>query len=326
MALAPLLNADTWLSHPTWYVTPSSQKDGGGADGGTLQGRVTCKDGAHQTDPPEIQALRQSRWLGGLLGVMDLSQIELRGAALLSGEPFFLNAFLHGHDLHGRSAAHIVWSESEIIRRYPDLALIPIDKWRKANSAFSDKEGQVGKQINFAHLFRSGASTMQTSVLDKVGELIPLHIFEKIARNRAIDLPTLWSWQESLIHETKVNGRLILPLTGQSRAFLGGEKYEVNEIVNFPVQTTAGNTLLRIQYHVHRIILSSPFARRILPFLNVYDALYFDCDSPESFSFLESALAEAVHIVSTADYWHRLQLHYARTVPLTYGLKRLTAA
>lgn len=32
------------------------------------------------------------------LAVMDLSQIERRVAALLSGEPFFLNAFLHGHD------------------------------------------------------------------------------------------------------------------------------------------------------------------------------------------------------------------------------------
>jgi hypothetical protein len=320
------LNHDTWLSHPTWYITPSTQKDGGGSDGGTLQGRVTCKDGAHQTDPPEIQGLRQSRWLGGILAVMDLSQIELRVAALLSGEPFFLNAFLHGHDLHGRSAAHIVWSEAEIIRRYPNLQSVPIDLWRKTCTEFSDKEGQVGKQINFAHLFRSGATTMQTSVLDKVGELIPLHIFEKIARNRAIDLPTLWSWQESLIHETRTQGRLILPFTGQSRSFLGGEKYEVNEIVNFPVQTTAGNTLLRIQHHVHRLILASPFAARILPFLNVYDALYFDCDSDDAFAFLKSALTEAVRVVSTSDYWHLLQLHHSRSVPLTYGLKRLAAA
>jgi hypothetical protein len=318
------LNPDTWLSHPTWYITPTASKDGAGAGGGTLQGRVTCKDCAHQTDPPEIQKLRQSRFSSGLLACMDLSQIELRVAALLSGEPFFLNAYLHSFDMHTRSAAHIVWTEAEIIRRYPSLALIPIDQWAKHSEEFNTKERQVGKTVNFAHLFRSGAATMQGSVLDMVGELISLSTFDKIVRNRSTDLPVLWSWQESLIHETHTQGRLTLPLFGQSRSFLGGEKYEVSEIVNFPVQTTAGNTLLQLQTILHRLIFAHRLSSSIIPFLNVYDALYFDLLNPSLFPVLRDLLAQALSILcSPLGYWGLLQSHYGRTVPLSYSLKPL---
>jgi len=315
-----MLNSDTWLSHPTWYVIPTASKDGSGAGGGTLQGRPTCKEAAHQTDPPEIQAIRQSRWKDGVLMVMDLSQIELRVAALLSGESFFVDAFLHNQDLHARSAAHIVWSVPEIIRRYPELASYPIDTWKKISPSFDRLERQVGKRINFAHLFRSGADTMQSSVLGDIGETLPLEIFEKIARNRAVDLPTLWSWQESMIHEAKTKGAVTLPFTGQSRSFLGGEKYEVNEIVNFPIQTTAGNTLLRIQHRIHR---TNPTPSTIKPFLNVYDALYFDCATPSDADRLSTLLSDAVDHVARNDYWHMLQSRYNREIPLTYSLKRI---
>lgn len=315
------LNPSTWLSHPTWYVIPTASKDGSGAGGGTLQGRPTCKEAAHQTDPPEIQAIRQSRWIDGVLMVMDLSQIELRVAALLSGEPFFLDAFLHNQDLHSRSAAHIVWSVPEIIRRYPILAEYPIDLWKKYSPEFDRLERQVGKRINFAHLFRSGASTMQASVLGDIGETLPLHIFENIARNRSRDLPTLWQWQESLIREANTKGAVTLPFTGQSRSFLGGEKFEVNEIVNFPIQTTAGNTLLRIQSHIHRTVWNNP---HILPFLNVYDALYFDCATPAHAETLSQIIADSVDYIAKHDYWSWLQDLTSRTVPLTYSTKTIT--
>jgi hypothetical protein len=314
--MLPLLKPDIALSYPTWYIVPTSMKDGGGDDGGTKQTRIICKHGAHQTDPDLIQDCRTSRWMGGVLLVNDLSQIELRVAALTSGEPFFVNAYQHGWDMHGRAAA-LIWSEAEILRRYPDLATHPIDKWRKVNKRFSKFEGQVGKRVNFSHLFRAGADKMQASVLGDIGELLPLHYFERIARNRARDLPTLWAWQESLIAEARSTGRIILPITGHSRNFAGGDKFDVNEIVNYPIQTAAAQTLLRIQHHTLRLL----HARRLLPsvcrcILNVYDAVYFDCASPAVARDVQDTYREALAFVASDDYWALLQAHYGRTIPL----------
>ena len=316
----PALDPSVWLSHPTWYIVPSPVKEEAGDSGGTLQARITCKKAAHQTDPDEIQDCRRSRWMGGVLVGVDLSQIELRVAALLSGEPFFVNAYLNGWDMHGR-AAILMWSQPEILARYPDLAPLPIDRWRKANPHFSKREGQVGKQLNFSHLFRAGADKMQGTVLTKVGELIPIRYFEKIVNGRQRDLPVLWTWQEERIAEARATGRVTLPITGHHRNFAGGEKYDVNEIINFPIQTGAALTLARIQHHVRRLLIARSLHHSIVLFLNVYDALYFDCASPSLVPILLDIYREAVHIVVDSDYWALLQTHYGRKIPLEYEHK-----
>lgn len=316
----PALNPSVWLSHPTWYIVPSPIKDGSGDDGGTQQVRITCKKAAHQTDPDEIQDCRRSRWMGGVIISADLSQIELRAAALLSGEPFFVNAYLNGWDMHGRAAA-LMWSESEILSRYPDLTGVPIDRWRKSNPRFSKREGQVGKRINFSHLFRAGADKMQGSVLADIGEIIPVHYFERIVSGRQRDLPVLWAWQEERIAEARTTGRVTLPLTGHHRNFAGGEKYDVNEIVNFPIQSTAAMVLMRIQHYVRTLILRHSLEHEVLPFLNVYDALYFDCARASLVPTVLDIYREAVRIVADTDYWALLQTHYGRKIPLDYEHK-----
>lgn len=316
----PSVNPAVWLSHPTWYIVPSAMKDGGGDDGGTVQVRITCKKGAHQTDPDPIQDCRHSRWMGGVLVSIDLSQIELRVAALVSGEPFFVNAYLNGWDMHGRAAA-LMWSETEILSRYPDLTGVPIDRWRKTNKSFSKREGQVGKRINFSHLFRAGADKMQASVLADIGEVIPVRYFEKIVNARQSELPVLWDWQEARIAEARSTGRVTLPVTGHHRNFAGGEKYDVNEIVNFPIQSGAAMTLVRIQHHVRRLLIKHNLHRHIILFLNVYDALYFDCATPHLVPTLLDLYREAVRTVVDTDYWAMLQTHYGREIPLDYEHK-----
>ena len=311
-------NKDVWLSHPSWFIIPGRTKDGAGEGGGTLQGRITCKKGAHQTDPDEIQALYKSRWVGGRLVWMDLSQIELRVAALLSGDEGLLRAYQNGEDLHGRRALAI-WGQAKIVERYPELArVVEVDLWRKECKGFSKREGQVGKRVNFADLFRSGAETMQKSVLGDIGELMPLDFFQGIVRRRAADRPGLWAWQERVIDEAARTGKVELPFTGQSRAFLGGEKYEVNEIVNFPVQTTAGNTLLRIQAGVSKEIWRD---EGIKLYLNVYDALKFDCRGEGDVGRLKEIIARVVRWVEKEEYWSWLQERYGREVPLGYEVK-----
>lgn len=311
-----ILDPDVWLSHMSWYVTPGAFKDGAGASGGTIQSRITCKKGSHQTDPPEVQACWSSRWRDGFLISYDLKQIELCTAGLLSGEPFLCEAIRNGWDLHSRRALKL-WKEPALLARYPSLLGVPVDRWKKASSLFNDLERQVGKRVNFADLFRSGAATMQASVLGDIGELLPLPFFQDAVDNRPRDVPLLWAWQEERIAEARLHGCVTLPFTGQSRQFLGGDKYDVNEIVNFPVQATASNTHLRIQIYIHRAIRNAR-RRDIFPVLNIYDALKFDCASQSAIDFLDQTYEEAIVYVRDNEYWSWLQDTYGRTVPLEY--------
>ncbi|RME05622.1 MAG: hypothetical protein D6812_02870 [Deltaproteobacteria bacterium] len=302
------LNRDVRTSHPTWFITPSPFKDSS-LEGGTLQGRITCKRGSHQTDPPEIQRCRCSRYRDGVLLSMDLSQIELRVAALLSGEETLLRAFQENLDLHTNRARDI-WGDDVLISRYPNLADLPPTQW-KTNPSFNRRERQVGKRVSFADLFRSGARTMRSSVYNDIGELFPLSFFADIVRNRPRHRPTLHAWQERLLHQAATQHYLVLPVTGQSRYFFQGEKHLDSEIVNFPVQTTASNTLLRIQAYTQRHL-----PPHCLIYLNVFDALYIDCPSPDSAEYARLVLAQALEWVATSDYWAILQEHVGRTVPL----------
>lgn len=316
MTNSPRLNPDVYLSHPSWFITPSPIKDGAGSSGGTLQSRITCKNGSHQTDPPPIEACRRSRYAGGFLLSMDLSQIELRVPALLTGDPFYVDAYVPiDRDLHTRQAIRI-WGAPELISRYPALASEDLDTWKKASPTFDRRERQVGKRVNFSHLFRAGPAKMQSSVHADCGELFPLDLFQKIAAARSTELPLLWAYQERRIHEARTTGRVLLPLTGQSRSFLGGTDFDENEIVNYPIQTTASNVLLRIAAYIRPRL-----PRYTHLFLNVYDALKLDCATQSATMRVTDLIREAVTHVETHDYWARLQDLYGRVIPLRYSLE-----
>lgn len=306
------------LSHPAWMIVPSAFKDSG-FGGGTRQARITCTKPGHQTDPEPIQRCQRSRWAHGVLVSVDESQHELRTAGILSGEPAYISAYnaVPNHDLHGRRALSL-WG-SEILSRYPALAEIPVDSWKKHSPEFDRRERQVGKRGNFADLFRSGPDVIQLSIFNDIGEILPLETFEEMVRRRPVERPGLWEWQERLIKDAHSLGRITLPITGQTRTFLGGDDYDVNEIVNFPVQATAANTLLFIQIHLWRHLKGHP---RIKMYLNVYDALKFDCASPRDVLELRDLITEAHAFVgSPSGYWGRVCELTGHSIPLGFDIK-----
>jgi len=289
----------THFAYPTWYCVPTFTKDSNGSAGGTLQGRITCKKPSAQTFPSPIKACIRSRFRNGSILGFDLSQVELRVAALLSGDTALLRAYLGGDDLHKQRAIQIFGSD---IEDRPDFRSLR----------------QAGKMINFADLFRSGSNTMQQQLLAMTGQLHPIEFFKTVASSRPIHRPGLWAWQEERIEEAREFGFISLPFTGQSRYFMGGDKWDVNEIVNFPIQTTAGNTLLRIQHYVGQG-MGSINARKPLSYmmLNIYDAVYIDCH-PSAVDNVKEVVDMAVKKVESEDYWSLLQDFYGRQVPLEY--------
>ncbi len=311
---------DIGVAYPTWYTVPSVPKDSG-SEGGTIQARITCKNPAAQTFPAVIKDCEESRFEGGSIVSFDLSQIELRVAAILSGEPTLLAAFNDGLDLHTQRTLAIFGQDAQ---SRPDFKSLR----------------QIGKTVNFADLFGASAARLQRSVLDMSGTLYPMTFFEQIVSSRYAQRPGLVGWQHSLCKQAETAGYIELPYTGHTRTFTGfrlderawrskrelkqvlarGGKSMISEVCNFPVQATAGNVMLAIQNFIHRALgpITSPTShRQPLLFLQVYDALYFDCPAGTE-EHAADLMRDAVEFVGTAGYWSELCNRSGHHAPLIY--------
>ena len=311
---------DIGIAYPTWYTVPSVPKDSG-SEGGTIQARITCKNPAAQTFPAVIKDCEHSRYPGGSIVSFDLSQIELRVAAILSGEPTLLAAFNSGLDLHTQRTLAIFGQDA---KDRPDFKALR----------------QIGKTVNFADLFGASSARLQRSVLDMSGTLYPLSFFDQIVASRHAQRPGLVGWQYSLCKQAEEQGYIELPYTGHTRTFTGfrlderawrnkrelkqvlarGGKSMISEVCNFPVQATAGNVMLAIQNFIHRTLgpLTSPTSHKQPQlFLQVYDALYFDCP-PGTEKQAADLMWAAVEFVGTAGYWYELCKRSGHHAPLVY--------
>tara|TARA_R100000657_G_scaffold17623_2_gene15965 strand:- start:5368 stop:5700 length:333 start_codon:yes stop_codon:yes gene_type:complete len=107
----------------------------------------------------------------------------------------------------------------------------------------------------------------------------------------------------------------MLPLTGQSRTFFGDLGKSRSEIVNFPVQTTAGNVTLAIQ---HALFPRLELCERM--FLQIYDAIYIECPKDHVQS-VQDKVNDAVDEVVTQGYWSKLEEFYGRSVTLKHDME-----
>lgn len=290
-------NPDVGLAHPSWFVVPSLVKGGKGFEGGTIQVRMTCKGPAAQTDPPVIQGCRRSRHLDGTLASIDLSQIELRVPAVLSGEPSLVDAFERDLDLHTDRALRMFGS---------DILDDPL---------FKEVYRQAGKTVNFADAFWASDHTMQQQVYERTGRLIPLEFFSLAVADRPRLRPVLWRWQNALVESARRNHRIVLPIVGATRPFPGRIDAHVNEILNFPVQTWAAVVMKEF----HDLILRR-LSKPVLSYLQVYDAANFDLPRLHV-PALRSAISDAHAELVTVGMWHRLCAEHGTSVPLKYEFK-----
>lgn len=269
--------------------------------GGTVQARITCKHPSAQTFPPEVKKAIRSRWWKGSLMWADLSQVEMRVAAILSGDPELLRSFDEDRDMHADRAVALFGPG---VQEDPSF----VDTWR-----------QVGKTINFADLFLASAHRMQQSAWEMTGRLIGLHVFEEAVRRRPVDRPGLWAWQQSLIQEVDRTSVLHVPLTGQSRTFVGGSRGNLNAVVNFPVQTNAANATLAIQHELSRLLpRMDQQGPRIVMCMQIYDSILLDVPHGRE-DEAASLFREAVSKVSSPDgYWGRMEARSGHRAALKY--------
>lgn len=317
----------TLIAYPSWFPVPSSFDSG--LEGGTIQGRITSKGPACQVLPPAVKSCMTSRYLPGFLIVWDLSQIEMRIAALLSGDAQMLREYREGVDRHSRTAQSIIrhlllWmrdtGRGEFALRgriytpglLREIAAHPEPRIIEAFSVFRE----IGKTTNFLIIYLGSPSKLQHTLAADLEISLPEPVCDEIIREQRDCYPGLAAWQKALIRQAQKTGRIELPLIGASRMFLGSARAVrdtyTSEIVNFPLQFTAAWVMLDIQAALYEAL-----SRRRKPVhvgLNIYDSLFADGPLSE-LPFVQEI---ARRCFQSSDYVKRLEDLLARSVPVEY--------
>jgi len=250
------------VAYPSWYPVPSySGKNEGGQEktGGTIQARITCKRPPLQTAPADIYNAITTRFSPGVLRCYDFSQIEIRVAALLSGDPILLHAYQNGIDVHTQTARVL----------FPDLVRTDAE-WK------GTEERQLGKTINFLVLYKGGAEALQGTALKDLKLSLDIGFCADLIQKWWRSHPVLAMWQDRLVDFVKLKGYLELP-TGWSRTFTtdpAAISFAVNEICNFPIQATAAQLAESSQFEI-LLRLRERNLRTIIP-LQTYDSVLLD--------------------------------------------------
>ena len=188
--------------------------------GGTATGRLSCSHPNIQNPPrdPAFRALFAPA-PGRCLVVADYGQIELRVAALVSGDPAMLAVYEQGLDLHRTTAAAFLGKEPGDVTK---------------------AERQIAKGINFGMLFGSGAKGLQAFCKSSYGVDLSLTQADKARAAFFQAYPGLSAWQKQTRQAAELARQVRTP-GGRVRAL---DRNIGTECLNTPVQGGAAECLL----------------------------------------------------------------------------------
>lgn len=286
------------IVYPNWFPVPSQYEDD--TSGGTKQVRAVCKTPPCQTFPPRIKNTIHSRHAGGAFIWWDYSQIELRVAALLSGDRVFLEAYQRGEDVHAQTA-RVVFGDRIVHHR-----------------DFKRIYRQAGKTLNFLVLFLGGADTFRETLLRDVGLDLPARRAKEIIDEFWGAHEDLRQWQHATIDSVHKRGYFELPVLGQSRLFLENlarRECDLPEVVNMPIQSWAAAIMLSAQADTWYATRQAGL-RAVFP-INIYDAMGCDCPRSE----VEEVCSIADDLLPRPKAFQLLCNELGRTIPLVADRK-----
>ncbi len=289
--------------YPTWYPVPREFGDTG-QSGGTRQIRFAAKDPSVPTFPPCIKDLLQiDIWA-------DYSGIELRTAALMSGDPVMM-AELSGDDgdLHTRTARVILGNElvDSQIKMYGPKA------WKDG------KHRYAGKRTNFLMLYLGGADKLQATLLDALGENYPVSRCQQIITDFWSVYTGLRAFLDGVLDFVRRKGYYELPLTGHSRLF-DRHNPPINECANFPFQATAAAITICAQYELWQLARSEGVGMNCG--CNIYDAVGIELHARERrLHGTQRARALIDRALPEPSYYKDLCSYLGRTLLLAYEVK-----
>ena len=192
--------------------------------GGSVAGRMSCQGPNLQNAPrdPEFRSLFIAP-PDRMLVVADYSQIELRVAALVSGDRRMLDAYVAGDDLHRATAAAILGVEP---------------------AAVTKDQRQAAKAVNFGLLFGQGAKGLIRYAAGNYGVTMSIDDAERARRVFFETYRGLAEWQRRTGQAGRREGQVRTPAGRIRRLSYGRYGYSVNEALNSPIQGGAAEVLL----------------------------------------------------------------------------------
>ena len=176
----------------------------------------------------------------------DLSQIELRVAGLISGDPAINEAYRQGRDLHREVAA---------------------ERAGKMPAEVTKDERQAAKAINFGLIFGAGAKTLRQQALNSYGIQMSMEDAVEAKAFFHSKYERLSEWQQEAVASANAYSYSESPYIKLTRHY---DDKVYTQAMNFPVQSGAWEVLaLAILYIDKRL----PADRSILISHHVYDEL-----------------------------------------------------
>ena len=184
---------------------------------GTETGRLSCANPNLQQIPrsADFRSLFEAE-KGYKLVVADFSQIELRVAAELSGEPNMVEAYNAGRDLHTETASLML---------------------NKPIPNVTSKERTSAKIANFGLLFGAGAGTLLGQAISQYDVDWSLEDAQEMVDGFRAAYPTLIQWQRKTGEAT--TGAIFTKL-GRRRLTITDRSSKFTTRINTEVQGTAG--------------------------------------------------------------------------------------
>lgn len=161
---------------------------------------------------------------GYVLIEADYAQVELWGAALLSGDPVFLNDLKSG-DIHTANVRNVF------------KCMEPKD------SVVFSHTRRIAKVFVFATIYRAEENTLARIMNEGSGfgskEKVTPQYAGRLSRQWYARNRVFWQWQEEIIRQVKRTGKLTNPF-GEVRHFPLYEDILEKQAVNWPISSTCG--------------------------------------------------------------------------------------
>ncbi len=233
---------------------------------GTVTGRLSSSNPNLQNIPIRTEEGRRVRRAfaaqpGCVLVGADYSQVELRVMAHVSEDPGLMDAFMHGEDVHARTAAAVFGVS---------LAGVTYDMRR------------IAKAVNFGLIYGQGAYGLAGQIgvsVEKAEEFITRY-FAQFPRVRAFMDQVQRDAARYGYVETLLKRRRYFPeLASGSKAAANQRQTAQRMAINTPIQGTAADIIKLAMLHLHAKLREKGLGARMI--LQVHDELVLEVPEAE---------------------------------------------
>ncbi len=229
---------------------------------GAGTGRFSCEDPNLQNLPVKSELGQKVREAfvagkGKVLLSCDYAQIDLRAAAILSGDKNLVEIFEKGIDVHTGTAARVFGVKEEKVT--PDMR-------RKA------------KAINFGILYGMGVTSLKEGMKVERKEAQEFYDQYKMTFTRLMEYleeVKAFAWKNGYT-ETLLGRRREIPLLKSPLPFLRAQGERI--AINAPIQGTSADILKLAMIDAHDYIVKNQFGDKVKLLMQIHDELVFEID------------------------------------------------